>query len=108
MTGESPFLPFARPDLQSGEIDEVVAVLKSGWLTTGPRVQRFEAALKDYFGAPHVLAVSSATAGLHLPVLALRLQPGGEVLTTPPTFAAPLHTLVPGRRNAVMVDVEPA
>lgn len=104
----APFLPFARPDLQSGEIDEVVAVLKSGWLTTGPRVQRFEAALKDYFIAPHVLAVSSATAGLHLAVLALRLQPGDEVITTPLTFAATLNTIVQGGGKPVLVDVDPA
>jgi dTDP-4-amino-4,6-dideoxygalactose transaminase len=103
-----PFLPFARPDLQAGEIDEVVAVLKSGWLTTGPRVQRFESALKDYFSAPHVLAVSSATAGLHLAVLALRLQPGDEVITTPLTFAATLNTIVQGGGKPVLLDVDPA
>ncbi|HTO81077.1 MAG TPA: DegT/DnrJ/EryC1/StrS family aminotransferase, partial [Methylomirabilota bacterium] len=72
----APFLPFAKPDLQAEEIDEVVAVLKSGWLTTGPRVERFETAFKEYFGAPHVLAVSSATAGLHLAILALGLEDG--------------------------------
>jgi dTDP-4-amino-4,6-dideoxygalactose transaminase len=107
MTGE-PFLPFARPDLQSGEIDEVVAVLKSGWLTTGPRVQRFEQAFKEYTGAPHALAVSSATAGLHLAVLALNLQPGDEVITTPLTFAASLNTIVLGGGKPVLVDVDPA
>jgi dTDP-4-amino-4,6-dideoxygalactose transaminase len=109
MTSDStPFLPFAKPDLQADEIDEVVAVLKSGWLTTGPRVQKFEAALKDYLGAPHVLAVSSATAGLHLAVLGLGLQPGDEVITTPLTFAATLNTIVLGGGVPVMVDVDPA
>ncbi len=104
----SPFLPFARPDLHAEEIDEVVAVLKSGWLTTGPRVQKFEAAIKDDLGAPHVLAVSSATAGLHLAVLALGLQPGDEVITTPLTFAATLNTIVLGGGTPVLVDVDPA
>jgi dTDP-4-amino-4,6-dideoxygalactose transaminase len=108
MTADPPFLPFARPDLQSGEIDEVVAVLKSGWLTTGPRVQNFEAAFKTYFNAPHALAVSSATAGLHLAVLALHLQPGDEVITTPLTFAATLNTIVQGGGKPVLVDVDPA
>ncbi|HEX9463231.1 MAG TPA: DegT/DnrJ/EryC1/StrS aminotransferase family protein [Alphaproteobacteria bacterium] len=104
----APFLAFSRPDLQDGEIDEVVAVLKSGWLTTGPRVQRFEAALQEYLGAPHVLAVSSATAGLHLATLALGLQPGDEVITTPLTFAATLNTIVLGGGTPVLVDVNPA
>jgi dTDP-4-amino-4,6-dideoxygalactose transaminase len=103
----APFLPFAKPDLRDEEIDEVVAVLKSGWLTTGPRVQRFEAALKDYLGAPHVLAVSSATAGLHLALLALGLQAGDEVITTPLTFAATLNTIVLAGGRPVLVDVEP-
>ena len=108
MTSDSaPFLPFARPDLRDAEVDEVVAVLKSGWLTTGPRVQRFEAALKDYLGAPHVLAVSSATAGLHLALLALGLREGDEVITTPLTFAATLNTIVLAGGLPVLVDVEP-
>jgi dTDP-4-amino-4,6-dideoxygalactose transaminase len=104
----SPFLPFAKPDLQSEEIDEVVAVLKSGWLTTGPRVQRFEAALKDDLAAPHALAVSSATAGLHLAMLALGLEDGDEVITTPLTFAASLNTIVLAGGRPVLVDVDPA
>src|SRR4051794_23878287 len=102
------FLPFARPDLQTAEIDEVVAVLKSGWLTTGPRTQKFEVQLKEYFGAPHALTVSSATAGLHLAVVALNLQPGDEVITTPLTFAATLNTIVLGGGTPVLVDVDPA
>ena len=104
----APFLPFAKPDLQSEEIDEVVSVLKSGWLTTGPRVQRFEAALKDYLGAPHVLCVSSATAGLHLALLGLNLEDGDEVITTPLTFAATLNTIVLAGGRPVLVDVDPA
>ena len=65
------FLPFSRPTISREAIDEVVACLESGWITTGPRVKKFEDALKDYFSAPHVLALSSATAGLHLALLAL-------------------------------------
>src|SRR5277367_1863412 len=107
-TDPAEFLPFARPDLQSEEIDEVVAVLKSGWLTTGPRVQRFETAWKEYLAAPHALAVSSATAGLHLAMLALDLQPGDEVITTPLTFAATLNTIVLAGGTPVLVDVDPA
>ena len=105
---EQEFLPFSRPSISQAAIDEVVACLRSGWITTGPRVARFEAALKTYLGAPHVLALSSATAGLHLALLALKLQPGDEVITTPLTFAATLNTIVLAGGTPVLVDVEPS
>jgi dTDP-4-amino-4,6-dideoxygalactose transaminase len=101
------FLPFSRPSISREAIDEVVACLESGWITTGPRVQKFEAALKDHVGAPHALALSSATAGLHLALLALDLKPGDEVVTTPMTFAATLNTIVLAGGRPVLVDVEP-
>lgn len=104
---EDDFLPFSRPDLSDAAIAEVVACLRSGWITTGPRVQRFEAALKDYLGAPIVLALSSATAGLHLALAALPLNPGDEVITTPMTFVATLNTIVIAGGRPVLVDVEP-
>lgn len=105
---EQEFLPFSRPSISQAAIDEVVACLRSGWITTGPRVEKFEAALKDYLGAPHVLALSSATAGLHLALLALTLQPGDEVITTPLTFAATLNAIVLAGGRPVLVDVDPA
>lgn len=100
------FLPFSRPALSRAAIDEVVACLESGWITTGPRVKRFEQDLAAYLGAPHVLALSSATAGLHLALLALDLQPGDEVITTPLTFAATLNTIVLAGGRPVLVDVD--
>jgi dTDP-4-amino-4,6-dideoxygalactose transaminase len=103
---QAGFLPFSRPSISREAIDEVVACLESGWITTGPRVQRFEQALKDYLGAPHALALSSATAGLHLALLALELEPGDEVITTPMTFAATLNTIVLAGGTPVLVDVE--
>ena len=101
------FLPFSRPSISQGAIDEVVACLKSGWITTGPRVTQFEDDLKAYVGAPHVLALTSATAGLHLALVALKLEPGDEVITTPMTFAATLNTIVLAGGRPVLVDVEP-
>ena len=101
------FLPFARPSISRAAIDEVVACLESGWITTGPRVQKFEEALKSYLGAPHVLSLSSATAGLHIALVALDLKPGDEVITTPMTFAATLNTIVLAGATPVLVDVEP-
>lgn len=62
-------IEFAPPDIGSDEIDAVVATLRSGWLSTGPRVQQFERAFAEYVGAPHAIAVSSGTAALHLSLL---------------------------------------
>jgi dTDP-4-amino-4,6-dideoxygalactose transaminase len=101
------FLPFSRPSISEAAIDEVVACLRSGWITTGPRVKRFEDDLKSYLGAPHALALTSATAGLHLALTALALKPGDEVITTPMTFAATLNTIVLSGGKPVLVDVEP-
>lgn len=100
------FLPFSRPSISREAIAEVVACLESGWITTGPRVKKFEAALKTYFNAPHALVLSSATAGLHLALAALELQPGDEVITSPMTFAATLNTIVLTGGTPVLVDVE--
>jgi len=101
------FLPFSRPTINQAAIDEVVACLKSGWITTGPRVKQFEDDLKAYCSAPHALVLSSATAGLHLVLAALELKPGDEVITTPMTFAATLNTIVLTGGKPVLVDVEP-
>lgn len=103
---EEPFLPFSRPGITREAIDEVVACLESGWITTGPRTRRFEEALQAYLGAPRVLALSSATAGLHLALLGLDLKPGDEVITTPMTFAATLNTIVLAGGRPVLVDIE--
>ena len=75
------FLPFAKPSIGEEEIKEIIACLESSWITTGPRVQRFEEELKNYIQAPHVLTLTSATAGLHLALAALHLQPGDEVIS---------------------------
>jgi dTDP-4-amino-4,6-dideoxygalactose transaminase len=101
------YLPFSRPSISRAAIDDVVTCLESGWITTGPRVAQFTEALKDYFGAPYVLPLASATAGLHLTLLALDLQPGDEVITTPMTFAATLNTIVLAGGKPVLVDIDP-
>lgn len=102
------FLPFTRPSISQAAIDDVVSCLKSGWLTTGPKVNEFTEALKEYFDAPFVLPLASATAGLHLSLLALDLEPGDEVITTPLTFAATLNTIVLAGGKPVLVDIDPA
>ena len=100
------FLPFAKPHINQAAIDEVVACLESGWLTTGPRVAQFETDLKNYFNAPFALSCNSATAGLHMALLALDLQAGDEVITTPLTFIASLNTIVLAGATPVLVDIE--
>lgn len=101
------FLPFSRPSISQAAIDDVVACLQSGWITTGPRVNQFTENLKDYFQAPFVLPLMSATAGLHLALLAMDLEPGDEVITTPLTFAATLNTIVLAGGKPVLVDIDP-
>jgi dTDP-4-amino-4,6-dideoxygalactose transaminase len=100
------FLPFSKPSLSDAAIAEVVACLKSGWITTGPRVQQFEQALSDYLQAPYVAALTSATAAMHLALFALKLQPGDEVITTPLTFVATLNVIVQSGGVPVLVDVD--
>src|SRR5579872_2417137 len=101
------FLPFSRPSISRAAIDEVVACLESGWIATGPRVAQFTEKLQEYLGAPHVLPLASATAGLHLTLLAMNLQPGDEVITTPLTFAATLNMIVLAGCKPVLVDIDP-
>ncbi|OGT36366.1 MAG: UDP-4-amino-4,6-dideoxy-N-acetyl-beta-L-altrosamine transaminase [Gammaproteobacteria bacterium RIFCSPHIGHO2_12_FULL_37_14] len=102
----SEFLPFSRPSISQAAIDEVIACLRSGWITTGPRVAQFTESLKEYFQAPFAMPLTSATAGLHLALLAIGLQPGEEVITTPLTFAATLNTIVLAGGKPILVDID--
>ena len=104
----STFLPFSRPNLGDAEIQAVVETLESGWITTGPRTEKFAAAFLDYVGGRFAVPVSSATAGLHVALLALGVGPGDEVVTTPMTFVATLNTIVHCGAVPVLVDVDAA
>lgn len=101
------FLPFSRPSISQAAIDEVVACLRSGWVATGPRVRQFTEDLKDYFQAPYVVPLTSATAGLHLSLLAMNIDRGDEVITTPLTFTATLNSIVLAGGKPVLVDIDP-
>ena len=100
-------VPFFRPELSEAEIAEVVAVLRSGWLTTGPRVKRFEEDLAAAVGAPHAVAVNSCTAALHLAVEALGLRQGQSVLVPTMTFAATAEIVRYAGAVPVLVDCDP-
>lgn len=99
------FIQFHKPSIDRDEIDEVVATLQSGWLTTGPRTARFESDFRSYVAASHALAVNSCTAGLHVALAALHLGPGDEVITTPLTFCATVNTILQVGATPVLADI---
>lgn len=108
MPSAATFVPFAPPAIGPDEIREVTETLESGWLSTGPRVRRFEEAFAAYTGAPHAIAVNSCTAALHLSLLAAGIGPGDEVVTTPFTFCATANVVVHTGATPIFADVDPA
>jgi len=102
----STFLPFAPPLIGDEEIDEVVRTLRDGWITTGPRAQRFEADFARLVGAPAALAVNSATSAMHLALVALGVGEGDAVVSTTMTFSSSIHVIEHQRARPVLVDVE--
>lgn len=101
------FLPYALPLIEDDEINEVTAVLNSGWLTTGPKTKLFEEQFKEYIGAKHAMAVNSCTAGLHLSLAASNIGVGDEVITTPFTFCATVNVIEHCGATPVFVDIDP-
>jgi dTDP-4-amino-4,6-dideoxygalactose transaminase len=101
-------VPFFRPSLTEDEIAEVVACLRSGWLTTGPRTRQFESDFTAAVGARHAVAVTSCTAALHLAVEALGLRPGQGVLVPTMTFAATAEVVRYQGAVPILVDCDPA
>ncbi len=102
----SDFLLFGKPKISDDEINEVVDSLKSGWLSTGPKVAQFENAFKKYIGCKHALALNSCTAGLHLSMIVAGIGNGDEVITSPMTFAASGNTIIHTGATPVFVDVD--
>lgn len=103
---DSDFLPFALPDIGEQEIEEVCDSMRSGWLTTGPKVKQFEAAFADFISAKHALAVNSATSGLHLALEAIGIGPGDQVLTSTHTFTATAEVVRYLGADPVFVDID--
>jgi dTDP-4-amino-4,6-dideoxygalactose transaminase len=100
-------VPFSPPAIGPDEVAEVLATLESGWLSTGPRVRRFEEAFADYVGAAHAVALNSCTAGLHLSLIAAGIGSGDEVITTPLTFCATANVILHVGATPVFADVDP-
>lgn len=104
--GKDQFLVFGEPLIGEGEINEVVASMRSGWLGTGPKVIRFQEEFAAYRGAPHAVAVNSCTAALHLSMLAVDVGPGDEIITTPLTFCATVNAIIHAGATPVLADVD--
>jgi dTDP-4-amino-4,6-dideoxygalactose transaminase len=100
------FIPYSRPVLDEEEINEVVETLKSGWLTTGPKVAQFESDFKSFVGAEYALAVNSATAGLHLALEAIGVSEGDKVITTVHTFTATAEVIHYLGAEPLFADIE--
>jgi len=101
----STFLPYGRQSIEDDDIQAVVEVLRSDWLTTGPKVAEFEEAFAAYVGAAHAVSFSSGTAALHGAAFAAGLKPGDEAITTPLTFAATANCVLYQGATPVFADV---
>jgi perosamine synthetase len=100
-------VPYFRPEIGEAEVDEVVATIRSGWLTSGPRVQRFESEFAQFVGAPHALALNSCTAALHLALEALQVKAGDVVIVPTMTFAATAEVVRYLNAIPLLVDCDP-
>jgi perosamine synthetase len=100
------FLGYGRQSIDRSDIDAVVAVLESDFLTQGPQIERFEAALAERVGARHAVAVSSGTAALHIACLAAGIGPGDRGLTSAVTFSASSNCLLYAGADASFVDID--
>jgi UDP-4-amino-4,6-dideoxy-N-acetyl-beta-L-altrosamine transaminase len=101
------YIPYGRQDINQQDIDAVIEILRSDWLTQGPAIERFEKAVANYCGAKYAIAVSSATAALHLSCLALDLQPGDRFWTSPNTFVASANCGLYCGAKVDFVDIDP-
>ena len=98
-------MPYGRQTLTEADVAAATEVLRSDWLTTGPKVAEFEEAIADYVDARHAVSFSSGTAALHAAVLAAGLKPGDEAITTPLTFCATANAALYGGGTPVFADV---
>jgi UDP-4-amino-4-deoxy-L-arabinose-oxoglutarate aminotransferase len=100
------FLPFSRPSIGDEEIAAVEQVLRSGWITTGPKNQELEERFANYVGCRHAVALSSATGGMHITLLALGIGPGDEVITPSQTWVSTANMISLLGATPVFVDVD--
>lgn len=101
------YIPYGRQTIDEDDIQAVVDVLRSDYLTTGPKVAEFEKKVAAYVGAKYAVAVCNGTAALHVACLAAGIQPGDEVITTPITFAASANCVLYCGATPVFADIDP-
>jgi len=106
MIPRETLLPFSRPDIGDEEIDEVVACLRSGWITTGPRTQRLEREFAERVGVKHAIAVTSGTAALHIVMLAMEIGPGDEVIVPSLTWPSTANMVVACGGTPVFAEID--
>ncbi len=101
------FLPYGRQSIDDEDINEVVKVLRSDWLTTGPKVSEFEEKFCGYIGCKHAVAVNSGTSALDIAVASLEIKKGCEIITTPFTFMATANCILYNGLKPVFADIKP-
>lgn len=104
---EQPFLPFVRPTIDEATIAAVADVLRSGWITSGPKVAAFEAALSEYFGGRLVRTFANGTATMEVALRIAGIGPGDEVITTPISWVATSNVVLTVGARPVFVDIDP-
>jgi len=107
MTAELPFLPFSRPTIDEETIAAVGEVLRSGWITTGPKNQAFEALLSEYFGGRPVRTFNSGTCTMEIALRIAGVGPGDEVITTPVSWPATANVILEVGATPVFADIDP-
>jgi len=103
----APFLPFTRPTIDDETIAGVVEVLRSGWITSGPKVKEFEAKLSEFFGGRPVRAFNSGTCTMEIALRIAGIGPGDEVITTPLSWVATSNVILEVGARPVFVDIDP-
>jgi len=100
-------IPMSSPDLTAAEIEAVNAVLRTPYLSIGPRIEEFERAVASYMGTRHAVGVNSGTSGLHLCIIAADIKEGDLVITTPFSFVASANCILYERAIPIFVDIDP-
>ena len=108
MTAALPFLPFSKPTIDEASISAVADVLRSGWITSGPKVQAFEAMLSEYFGGRPVRTFNSGTCTMEIALRVAGIGPGDEVITTPISWVATANVIIEVGATPVFADIDPA
>ena len=102
-----PFLPFSKPTIDEATISAVGDVLRSGWITSGPKVQAFEAQLSEYFGGRPVRTFNSGTCTMEIALRIAGIGPGDEVITTPISWVATANVILEVGATPVFADIDP-